>query len=612
MTRVLLSQSQGAFATALTERLIAAGHDVVLAPEGAMVLVVTDLVDDLKVRAQIDPDAGSSITAEDLARLSDLIRSAAVANIPRIVLISAAEAPPGGAVGLPALVPAAAMKTAQQLETVLAEVAADRAVVLRTAEVIDPADSGFHSAVQALVEGGTQATWPFGPVVQGIALTDLLAATVAAVQVKGITGNWYDIVLPEAADRSSLMAEAQRIAHVLTDPDLTEIQERPVYPLPMAPRDGSAMAKVLRTAPRKNIWTLLAEALQLMLRAGVAAGKIAPLLPPMPEIHRALETGALPLAGKVAVLTGATAGIGRAMVPMLVRLGAEVVGIGRNAAAGEALAAEMAAALPDVIHRQARLARQEALRSGQPAPQGAPGPFHFEQADLSDLEQLTAVATRLLARYPRIDILINNAGAVFQERTETPKGIESTLAVNLIAPVTLTRLLAAPLKAAGATGWAKVINVASDAHFNAAIEVTDLQCRFNYSPINAYGRAKSGLVMLTRAFAEQMAPLGISIVAVSPGAVRTEILNDLAKPLTGGPTAQQRQKAMRDRTRSQMMTPSQGAAHVVDVLVSPSFATLNGAYISTDQVVPAAPHTDDLAQTKALWSAVAKLAGLPA
>ena len=139
MTRVLLSQSQGAFATALTERLIAAGHDVVLASEGAMVLVVTDLVDDLKVRAQIDPDAGSSITAEDLARLSDMIRSAASANIPRIVLISAAEAPPGGAVGLPALVPAAAMKTAQQLETVLAEVAADRAVVLRTAEVIDPA-----------------------------------------------------------------------------------------------------------------------------------------------------------------------------------------------------------------------------------------------------------------------------------------------------------------------------------------------------------------------------------------------------------------------------------------------------------------------------------------
>ena len=104
----------------------------------------------------------------------------------------------------------------------------------------------------------------------------------AAVQVKGITGNWYDIVLPEAADRGSLMAEAQRIAHVLTDPDLTEIQERPVYPLPMAPRDGSAMTKVLRTAPRKTIWTLLAEALQLMLRAGVAAGKIAPLLPPMP------------------------------------------------------------------------------------------------------------------------------------------------------------------------------------------------------------------------------------------------------------------------------------------------------------------------------------------
>ena len=605
MTRVLLSQSQGAFATALTERLIAAGHEVVFTPEGAQVLVVTDLVEDLKVRAQIAPDAGSAITAGDLTRLCDLIRAAAAASVPRIVLISAAEA-------LPALVPAAAMQTARQLESVLAEVAADRAVVLRTAEVIDPTDGGFQGAVQALVEGGMQATWPFSPVVQGIALTDLLAATVAAVQVKGITGNWYDIVLPEAAERGSLIAEAQRIALVLTDPDLTEIQERPVYPVPMAPRDGAAMATVLRVPARKTLWILLAEALQLMLRAGVAAGKIAPLLPPMPEIHRALETGALPLAGKVAVLTGATAGIGRAMVPMLVRLGAEVIGIGRNAAAGAALVAEMAEALPDVTHRQARLARQEALRSGQPAPQGAPGRFHFEQADLSDLAQLTAVASRILARYPRIDLLINNAGAVFQERSETPKGLESTLAVNLIAPVTLTRLLAAPLKAAGATGWAKVINVASDAHFNAAIDVSDLQCRFNYSPINAYGRAKSGLVMMTRAFAEQMKPLGISIVAVCPGSVRTEILSDTAKPLTGGPTAQQRQKAMRERSRAQMMTPSQGAAHVLDVLISPVFAGLNGAYVSSDHVVPAAPHTEDLAQIKALWSALAKLTGLPA
>ena len=592
MTRVILSQLQGSFAQVLSQQLTDAGID--LAPDGASdafagaaALIVTDLVDDLMVAS--GPATTPRLNETDMARAQDMIRAAAAAGVARIVLISAADYPPNSIASATPLVSAAVRKLSTALEATLAEVAPDRAVVLRCADVIDPAAPNFKAAVQALVEGGSAPTWPFAPLVQGIGMTDLAAACVAAVQIKGISGNWYDIVLPEAVDRASLVAESQRLAHILTDPDLTEIQQRPDYGHPIAPRDGSALSTVLRKPARKSLWTMVAQAVQHILQDGVAAGKIAPLVPPMVEIHRALETGALPFAGKVAVLTGATAGIGRAMVPMLVQLGAQVVGIGRNAAAGQSLADEISGSLANMAVRQARLAQAEMARSGTTLPTGQVGSFRFVQADLAELAQVKSLAARLVADYPQIEILINNAAAIPQERTETSNGTETTLAINLVAPVTLTRLLANPLKAAGGKGWAKIINVVSDAHFKNPIEVSDLHCRYNFVPINAYGRSKSGLVMLTRAFATQMAPLGISIIAVSPGLVRTDMLASLGKPLSGGPTAQQRQKQMRERAMPQALTPTQSGAHVIDVLVSPTFAALNGEYVSTDYVRPAAP-----------------------
>jgi retinol dehydrogenase-14 len=146
-----------------------------------------------------------------------------------------------------------------------------------------------------------------------------------------------------------------------------------------------------------------------------------------------------------------------------------------------------------------------------------PGTARFEQADLLVQAEVHALANRLLADLPRIDVLVNNAGRAFWDRQETVDGIERTLALNLVAPFLLTRLLLARMKASAP---ATVVNVATELKDDMAFDLEDPQGAKTFTGFNAYAGAKVALVGWTTALAEELEGTGVRAVSCHPGIVR--------------------------------------------------------------------------------------------
>ena len=165
------------------------------------------------------------------------------------------------------------------------------------------------------------------------------------------------------------------------------------------------------------------------------------------------------------ILTGATRGIGRAAAIELARRGAEVAIVGRDA------------------HRVNETA------------DAAGGTVHRHVADLARMDEVRQLAAELLERYPRIDVLANNAGALFTSRHVTPDGFEQTFALNHLSPYLLTTLLLDRLAESGA----RVVTTASDAHKGGVLDLEDLQGEHGrYRPGRAYARSKLCNVLFTR------------------------------------------------------------------------------------------------------------------
>jgi NAD(P)-dependent dehydrogenase (short-subunit alcohol dehydrogenase family) len=145
-------------------------------------------------------------------------------------------------------------------------------------------------------------------------------------------------------------------------------------------------------------------------------------------------------------------------------------------------------------------------------------------ADLSSQRQIYALAEQFNSRYQRLDVLINNAGAMFPQRRESTDGIEMTLAVNHLGPFLLTNLLLEKLVAAGE---ARIINVNSDAHEKARIDFSDLQMRRHYPRgigMRAYANAKLANLLTNYAMGERLRGSGVTVNALHPGYVATNIL----------------------------------------------------------------------------------------
>ena len=200
---------------------------------------------------------------------------------------------------------------------------------------------------------------------------------------------------------------------------------------------------------------------------------------------------------KICLITGATDGIGRVAAQELGKRGWTLALVARNAQKGERVAREL---------------RQECRNEE----------IYFKQADLSLQRDVRRVARDVAETYPRLDVLINNAGALFWKRQRTAEGVEKTLALNHLNYFLLTNLLLDRLRAAPT---ARVVNVASGAHVGARLDFDDLECAKAYKTYQggwtAYRRSKLCNIMFSAALARRLEGESVTSNALHPGFVRT-------------------------------------------------------------------------------------------
>jgi NAD(P)-dependent dehydrogenase (short-subunit alcohol dehydrogenase family) len=281
------------------------------------------------------------------------------------------------------------------------------------------------------------------------------------------------------------------------------------------------------------------------------------------------------LYGKKVVLTGGTSGIGKAAAFMLAEKKAFLTIIARNR--------EKAAQVQQAI----------ISKTGNP---------HVDVmlADLGRMQDIGQVARQLRDTKKSINILINNAGALFNERKETSEGIEQTFATDLLGVFYLTELLKQSLVR---SSGARIINVASGGMYTQKIAVDDLQNRQTpYNGAQAYARAKRGVVILTRIWAKELEKDGIAVHAMHPGWVDT-------------PGIQRSLPGFHSLVGSQLRTPEQGADTMVWLALSETAGRSTGRFWLDRRphetvVFPGTGETEQ--ERQALWKKLHRLIpGLP-
>lgn len=267
------------------------------------------------------------------------------------------------------------------------------------------------------------------------------------------------------------------------------------------------------------------------------------------------------------LLTGATRGIGRAAAIEIAREGVEIALVGRDAERVKAVAREATAA-------------------------GGGVPVHEHVADLTLMSEVRVLADEVRGRYEHIDVLANNAGALFASRKETSEGFEQTIALNHLAPFLLTNLLRDHL-----TGG-RVVTTASDAHKSGRLDLDDLQSEKSYSAMRVYGTSKLCNILFTCELAKRAPELHAN--CFHPGVVRTGFgknENGIWKALTtlGAPF---------------FRSPQRGARSLVWLALSEEAAALTGEYVQDEKVLAPSAQAQDDTLAEGLWERSAQLVGL--
>ena len=276
--------------------------------------------------------------------------------------------------------------------------------------------------------------------------------------------------------------------------------------------------------------------------------------------------------GKVVVITGATSGIGEVAAQRLAGMGARIVLVARDAARGQ----KTLTRLPSI---------------------GAGAPHSIYYGDLSRISESKRVAAEIAAAEPRIDVLINNAGALFSTRRLTSDNLEETFATNHMAYFVLTLRLKASLLAAAP---ARVVSTASDAHKGYTLDFDDLQAEKGYSAIRAYGRSKLCNILFTRELARRWSGTGVTANCLHPGFVATRFGDGSGGFLSG----------IVRIAKTFAITPEKGAETIVYLASSPDVAAISGEYFyKCRPATPTAGGRDDAAASR-LWNESAKLAGI--
>jgi NAD(P)-dependent dehydrogenase (short-subunit alcohol dehydrogenase family) len=275
--------------------------------------------------------------------------------------------------------------------------------------------------------------------------------------------------------------------------------------------------------------------------------------------------------GKTVVITGATSGIGEVAADRLALKGARIVFVARDRERGEATLKHLNAIAPGAMHSA-----------------------HY--GDLSLISEMKRVAGAIAAADPKIDVLVNNAGALFTSRQETADGLEMTFALNHMSYFVVTNALLGPLKAAGN---ARIVSTASDAHKGAKLDFDDLQMKQNYSAFRAYGRSKLMNILFIRELARRLAGSGVTANCLHPGFVATRF-GDNNPGLTSIAIKLGKNFAL---------TPEQGAQTIVYLASSDDVAGKSGGYYYKNKMIAPTRVAQNDADAKRLWDISAKLAG---
>jgi retinol dehydrogenase-12 len=273
------------------------------------------------------------------------------------------------------------------------------------------------------------------------------------------------------------------------------------------------------------------------------------------------------LQDKIILVTGATSGIGEVTARELARQGAHVIMLARNA---------------------------DKAQKTQHAIVAATGNERVDVvlADLSALAQVRKVAAELHDKYPRLDVLVNNAGLMFgAERELSADGYEMTLATNHLGPFLLTSLLLDLLQKSPA---ARIINVASMAYRFSKPTLDDIQSERSYSAVWEYGNSKLWNIMFTQELAERLRAHGITNVTTNclhPGAVATGYGKQ-----TGGIVG-----ALLSLGRPFMISPEKGAQTSIFLATDAKVANVSGGFFSKKKLEPVKSDFNTPANNRRLW-----------
>ncbi len=277
------------------------------------------------------------------------------------------------------------------------------------------------------------------------------------------------------------------------------------------------------------------------------------------------------MGGKVALVTGGTSGIGKATATALAAMGADVVVVGRNRERGERAVEEIRA------------------QTG--------GRVDLALADLSSQAEVRTLAGEFKRRYDRLDVLVNNAGLVQSERTETVDGLETTFAINHLAAFLLTDLLLDVLQESAPS---RIVTVSSEAERWGNIDFNDLQSRKKYRGFPVYGMTKLANILFTYELAGRLEGTGVTATCMHPGAVNTRFGTNNSGPMT----------ILFRAFKPFMRSPEQGADTLVWLASSPDVEGVSGRYYADRKAIEPKKIANDPEARRRLWEESERLTGL--
>jgi len=284
------------------------------------------------------------------------------------------------------------------------------------------------------------------------------------------------------------------------------------------------------------------------------------------------ETPGGPMAGKTVVVTGATAGIGKATAMGLATMGANLAITGRDRERTECAAREVRAA--------------------------GRGQVDVFVADLSSQAEVRRLAGEVLQTCPRIDVLVNNVGGYWNTRHVTADGLEHTFALNHLAPFLLTNMLLDRLRQSAP---ARVVTVSSNAHATGRINFDDLQGERSYSGSRAYNQSKLASILFTYELARKLQASAVTANALHPGVVNTSF---------GAEDPRGIQRLIIPFARPFLKTPTRGAATSIHLASSPDLEQVTGRYFADSKPRRSSKRSYDQAAAARLWQVSFALVGL--